>query len=113
MTEVQAENALRFSHNYNNMLNCPFFMTVRGADQARFALGSRHVVYHREEYKGIAEVVHSKRIKGKQLDTVICRMAFGKSVVSVKHILKRIYDIHDVNEMWVSVVIFKYLDKEK
>lgn len=102
--------ALKFSYNWNNKLDCKAFTSLRLSD--RFQVGQEYKIELRGkgghyESKGVAKIQEIRQFKLAQLNAFVAYLDTGYSLQECKDILMRMYKV-DWDSKLIKLILFVY-----
>jgi len=111
------ENAIRFSFNWNNKLDCKAFTTIRLMNDEKYCVGEVYHIYMEEKGKvaqflGTAELKHKRRESKSELDAFTCYLDTGYSAAETRKILDRMYNKGLDKDLRLDIILLTWIKRE-
>lgn len=98
---------LKFSHNWNNKLNCNCFTTLRIENLNKYKVGNIFEVILKKEVLKKVMVIEVKSLYLHQLNEYISQLDTGYSTPETKEIFKKMFPKIDFSTTKLNFVLLK------
>jgi hypothetical protein len=100
---------LKFSHNWNNKLNCRYFTTLRKHIKGRFKIYQKVNILLNGNFKGQAIIEDVKVIKAGMLNDWHCGLDTGYNVDETRAILAKMYGKDFTLDSKLDFILLRFL----